>query len=655
MVPYNHARRSGSLAIVALLGGCATAGGLAARRAAVEPTPAPAAGHAPRRATARVELPSCEPARGAHAARAPAAAHGDPDARRAAQRGLEFVSREAVAWQTQHNCYGCHVQAVTFEALTVGREHRYDVSETEYREVLRGLTDINGGHRHAGGLSVGGSGMPATSRAFGGAAFARYDRTEDGALRDDLLAVATQLVEHQNPDGSVRNDDTRFPVVQGPLQATTQALQTWHQAYSRSADERWLGPVREAETWLQSQARQLTDQPDAGTDDLNYAVMGLLEAGAQPSEASLVALASRLRERQSTDGGWSFRPAGEANAFATGQSLHALRSLGASDDDPAVARGTRWLVTHQAEDGGWSHGGSGKAEAMWAVFGLVSVDVMSLALEGVRDGEHAGANPTVRARAVDNSGASVRQVELLLDDNPIGRACGAALSQPVALGDLPAGVHTLDVVATNDRGQRSSRRIELYTGQYYLATPGTRWSEGRTVFTLRNVAPRELVGTVRVRVRTPEGREVWRHDEAAAQGPVRVSWDGHPTDGAAAPAGRYVATLSYVDRSGRALQEIELPFVHDTAEAQQANYAQVQGQLDAEGAGGAANAEVELVDNAGRVVQRTQSTESGAYRFSNIDRGQYRVRVSRPGFRPMEAPVAAAPAATSSADMRLMH
>jgi hypothetical protein len=83
-------------------------------------------------------------------------------------------------------------------------------------------------------------------------------------------------------------------------------------------------------------------------------------------------------------------PEREANAFATGQTVHALRSLGASDDDPAVARGTRWLVTHQAEDGGWSHGGSGKAEAMWAVFGLVSVDVMSLSLEGVRDGEHAG-------------------------------------------------------------------------------------------------------------------------------------------------------------------------------------------------------------------------------------------------------------------------
>jgi hypothetical protein len=654
MVPYIHARRSGAAALLCLLGGCATAGGLAARRAAVEPTPTPAGAVPPRRAVARVDLPVCAPSRSAHAARGPSS-HGDPDARRAAQRGLEFVSREAVAWQAQHNCYGCHVQAVTFEALTVGREHQYDVSETEFREVLRGLTDISGGHRHEGGLSVGGSGMPATSRAFGGAAFARYDRTVDAALRDDLLAVAAQLVEYQNPDGSVRNDDTRFPVVQGPLQATTQALQTWHQAYSRSANERWLGPVREAEAWLQAQARRLTDQPDAGTVDLNYAVMGLLEAGAQPSEATLVALASRLRERQSSDGAWSYTPSGPANAFATGQSLHALRSLGASEDDATVARGTHWLVSHQLEDGGWSHGGAGKAEAMWAVFGLVSVDVMSLSMEGVRDGEHAGGSPVVQARAVDNNGAAVRQVELLLDDNPVGRACGAALSQSVALGDLSPGVHTLDVVATNERGQQARRRIELYTGQYYLATPGTRWSEGHTVFSLRNVAPRELAGTVRVRVRTPEGREVWRHDEPAAQGPVRVTWDGHPTQGEAAPAGRYVATLSYVDRGGRSLQEIELPFVHDTVEAQQANYAQVQGQLNAEGAGGAANAEVELVDGAGRVVQRTVSTESGAYRFSNIDRGQYRVRVSRRGFRSMEAPVAAAPAATSSADMNLMH
>src|SRR5205823_182817 len=127
------------------------------------------------------------------------------------------------------------------------------------------------------------------------------------------------------------------------------------------------------------------------------------------------------------------------------------------------------------------------------------------------------------------------------------------------------------------------------------------------------------------------------------QGPVRVTWDGQPTTGAPAAAGRYVATVSWVDGAGHAQQRLELPFVHDTVEAQQAGYAQVQGQLNAQGAGAAANADVELVDAVGHVVARTQSTESGAYRFSNVDRGNYRVRVSRRGFRAAESAVTAAP------------
>ena len=651
-------RRGAVVVVMAALGACTTARNLAARRgAANDPPSGPSAGppSARQHPTLRADLAACPaPAQAAHtAARMPA--QGDTDARRAAQRGLGFVSQSALAWQQEHQCFGCHVQAVTFEALTVGREHRYDVSEADYRDVLRGLLDVPGGHRHEGGLSVGGGGMPATSRAFGGAAFARYDRTEDAALREDLGAVAEQLVAYQEADGHERNDDTRFPVVQGPLQATTQALQTWHQAYSRSADGRWLAPIRNAEAWLQAQARQLTDTDSAGTVDLNYAVMGLLEAGAQPSEAVLVALARRLRERQQEDGGWGFQRADASNAFATGQTLHALRSLGASDDDTTVARGTRWLVSHQAEDGSWSHGGSGKAEAMWAVFGLLGVDVMSVALDGVRDGEHAAGAPVLRVRASDNAGAEVRQIDVRFDDNPVGRACGASLTQTLDLRDVPAGVHTVDVLATNARGQQARRRVEIYTGAHYLVTPAARWTDGSTVFTLRNVAPADVHGAVQFRVRAPDGHELWHHEAPATQGPVRFAWDGHGSDGAAAAPGRYVATLAYVDAAGHAVQSLELPFVHDTLEAQQAGYAQLRGQLNAEGAGGAANADVELVDGRGNVVARTQSTESGAYRFDNVDRGNYRVRVSRRGFQAAEAPVRAAPAATVSADMNLMH
>src|SRR5688572_33228978 len=36
---------------------------------------------------------------------------GNPKARAAAQRGLDFLVRESRAWQDGHQCYGCHVHA----------------------------------------------------------------------------------------------------------------------------------------------------------------------------------------------------------------------------------------------------------------------------------------------------------------------------------------------------------------------------------------------------------------------------------------------------------------------------------------------------------------------------------------------------------------
>ncbi len=609
-----------------------------------------------------VRLQACSAERGAHAVTP--RAEGNPAARRGAQRGLEFVAREAVAWQGQHNCYGCHVQAVTFEALTVGREHRYDVSSEQFDEVLRGLTTISGGSRGPNGLSVGGSPghLVETSRAFGGAAFARYDATLGSELRDDLLEVATQIKAYQNEDGSVRTTDTRFPVVAGLMQATTQALQTWHEAHARTADEQWLEPVRRAEAWMQQQARRLGDEPGASQVDLNYAVMGLREAGAQPGEASLRALEARLRARQNDDGGWAYREREASNAFATGQTLYALRSLGASDADPVVARGTAWLLEHQADDGGWSHAGSGKAEAMWAVFGLVSLDVLSVDVAGVRDGEHASGTVRLAARATDNSGAAVDHVDVLIDDVPLARGCGASVEQAVDLAALDAGVHTLDVVAANARGQSSRRRVEFYTGDHYLTHVGSRFDGGATSFSWRNVAPEGTRGEVTLRVFSTrdEGgarvrdREVFHAAQPATQGPMRAAWSGAGSDGARMPNGRYVAEVSFTAAGGRAVQTVEVPFVHDTPEAQRAAFAEVAGSLQAEGGANAANAQVELVDRQGRVVQTATTTAQGSYRFRNVDGGDYRVRVRRAGFRATESSVrASAGRAEAAAPMQI--
>src|SRR5437899_411652 len=75
-----------------------------------------------------------EPPKGAAAARTPLAckgapartgpARGNPKARAVAQRGLEYLAKASADWTKKNRCFGCHVQAVTLEALAVGNHHQ---------------------------------------------------------------------------------------------------------------------------------------------------------------------------------------------------------------------------------------------------------------------------------------------------------------------------------------------------------------------------------------------------------------------------------------------------------------------------------------------------------------------------------------------------
>jgi hypothetical protein len=634
-------RRAVLVVSLAAAAGCATFNNGGGRDAAGPPRPAN-----PLEAAAPLACPRPE-----GAAAETARTHGNPEARRGAERGLGFVAREAAAWQEKNQCYGCHVQAVTLEALSIGRHNQYEVRKADLDAVARGLTEIKGGARGPNGLSVGGdaSYLIETSKEFGGAAFARYDALAGPELRDDLLKTAEELTRFQDAEGSLRTSDRRFPVETGPMQATTQAMQTWRQAFERTADEKWLAPLRKAEGWLQGQAQKLAKDPEATIVDLNYAAIGLSSAGAQASEGTVGTIAARLRSLAHTDGGFGFRLDEPASAFATGQTLYALRLLGAADEDPLVERGTAWLLAHQGEDGGWSHEGRGKAEAMWAVLGLVSVDVLSVAASGITDGQHVGGPVDLRVRAADNAGRGVERIEIAVDDVTVHRACGGAAQYVFDAGKLDAGQHVVDVTAVNARGQQSRRRFEVYAGAYYLTQLGTRFSDGGTVVSLRDVAPATVAGEVVLRVfaagdgKSARGAEVYRETHASAEGPLSFFWKG---DGA---HGRFVAEVAFVDDAKKTVQTLEAPFVHETLEKQHAAFAEVEGALSVNGADGASNTKVELVDARGRVVQTVTTTKAGNYRFRNVDGGKYKVRVSRAGFKPAEADVRATPAAPAAA------
>lgn len=587
------------------------------------------------------------------------AAQGNPKVREAAQRGITFLARSTAAWQQQHQCYGCHVQAVTLEGLAVGKHNQYEVPSKELSVILEGVLHSKGGARTAGGLSQ--ETYPRTARAFGGVAFARYDQYVDSKLRDDMLKLARTLLEYQQKDGSVQGDHEGPPVSIGVMQATYQAMQTWRQAYARTADDAWLAPIRRAEEFIAQKAASWEGNPKGVyLQDVNYALMGLTAAGASRSEDVAGKVARYLVSLQQQDGGWGFT-AGTSDPFATGQTVYALRQAGFTEEDSPVARGIKWLVSHQKKNGGWGADGSGKAEALWAVLGLVSVDVVSVTVSGIQDGEHVAPTQTIQVEARDNEGKGIQKVVLLINDRPVQTTQGGKLSYTWDTKGLSDGKHTVDVAATNAKGQVSRRRLEVYAGNVFLTSLGSRFSANGTELATRNIAPKDRAGKVELRVRAADmkdgqpqpGAEVFKETRPSTQGPVTFTFGGKGKDGKPLSTGRYFAEFSFVDEKGAVLQQERLLFTHDTPESQYAQFGEVKGGLALGNGQQASNAIVELVDGKGRVVQSTRSNEAGQWRFKSVDKGEYKVRVRKEGFKDAEMPVNSAPASEAAADMTL--
>jgi flagellar hook assembly protein FlgD len=582
---------------------------------------------------------------------------GNPAARKAAENGLAFLAKEAVSWQERNQCYGCHVQAVTIEAMSVGFKNQYEFDQKAFQSIVEGTQNLRGGSRGAEGLSHSPSITPA-AKMMGGPAFARYDEWVNNSLQDDLLLTAEQILAYQQADGSsVSTGWTNAPVgLAGGVQWTALSILTWKQAYERSADTQWLTAIGRAEDYLQGWANQLDKKPPTTIQDANYAAMGLLAAGVAPSEKVLENLTKYLLSLQQEDGSWVFATTQGASAgkeskpFATGQTLYTLRLLGMTDEDTAISKGTGWLIEYQKEDGGWSSSGFGKAEAMWAILGLVSIDVLTVAVNGIKDGQHLSEDELLTVEAKDNKGVGVSKIQVLIDDLLIFGGCGSSLKYAWDTRTLSSGKHILTIVATNALGETSKRRFEVYAGDVFLTQIGSKYQSGAMAFSLRNIAPEKMTNTVQVKVFSTtekEGaakadKEVSALSQNGAQGSMNFKWDGKDAKGDVQPKGKYIAQLSFVDAQGKVRQTEEHMFVYDSQEAQAAAYGEFEGVLKLDGAGAAENATVNLVDEDGNVVQTTTSTKSGSYRFKNVEDGKkYSIQVQKDGYE-AAAPMPAA-------------
>ena len=333
-----RARRALLLVSLLAAAGCVTF----ASRSRDEASSAPSRAGEPLRAAPPIACP-----KPAGAARDTTVAEGDPEARAGAQRGLGFVAHEAEAWQEKNKCYGCHVQAVTLEALSIGAHNQYEIPRADMEAIVAGLTTINGGARGPNGLSVGGGTEP--------------DRDLQGVRRRGVRPVrrargpgpARRPDERRRPAHQVPGRGRIAPHEQSPLPRGDRArcrprprpMQTWRQAFERirrralaRADAQGGGlPPGAGEEARRGRGGDHRRHELRGHRPLERGGAGERGHDGRDRRAPARAAARGRRLRLHREGRAS-------SAFATGQTLYALRLLGAGDEDTAVARGTGWLL-----------------------------------------------------------------------------------------------------------------------------------------------------------------------------------------------------------------------------------------------------------------------------------------------------------------------
>ena len=239
-------------------------------------------------------------------------------------------------------------------------------------------------------------------------------------------------------------------------------------------------------------------------------LLGLLASGVTRTEGSAQQIVKMLLARQHSDGGWgleagksdALRPARrstpqDGGLFRSGSSRRSRHPLPGQQ-----ARAERGLA-HLQERSGRRR----KAETMWAVLGLVTVDVSSLAVLGLVDGQHVEPQMKLAVSATDNGGGGIRKLEILVDDLPVASGCGAKLEHVLDGSKLASGKALIDPWPKRQGADqppplRGSRRRGL------LTDVGARFDEGSgtSIVSLRNIAPQaEQAGAVELEVFKAEG------------------------------------------------------------------------------------------------------------------------------------------------------
>jgi hypothetical protein len=295
----------------------------------------------------------------------------------AIDRGLVFLTKDALAWKKEHNCASCHHASLVIWSMREARQHGHAVDEPVLAELTKWVAESGDGK--TGVARPAGAPKALNAKAVWFALALGADPKPDAVAQKGLNLLLETVKSDQTEKGSwVAWPDTRPPIF-GNSDDSMTALATLAVLPAAAAGDDAAKAVRDKGVqWL------VATKTDEDPESIAMRLVLWTKLG-RPAE-EWQPLVRRIKERQNPDGGWSQAKDMASDAWATGQALYALAHAGVKPDEPVIARAHAFLVKTQRDDGSWpmtsrpvKPGGSGSkslipitgAGSAWAVLGLV--------------------------------------------------------------------------------------------------------------------------------------------------------------------------------------------------------------------------------------------------------------------------------------------
>lgn len=294
----------------------------------------------------------------------------EPAVHQVVERSIAWLESDMQAWSKEQGCAACHHGPMYLWSVGVAKRQGYRVNEPQFIELTRWLLTDDEAHVFPKSMprALNAASAKSATDRMSAAMMGHRNLSQPTIYLTHALNVLdgqeqlTQIgwykvIEHlaagQNEDGSFVGRNAWRPIFNSPQILTLFVVAgirdaTTFTSTSEASEKRGI-LLKRAEEFL---AKQVPDETHQGI------ILRLLSEPRQDTDRlseneSLVKVVGRLKLLQRPDGGWSQTDDRESDAFATGQSLFALRRAGVSPTDPTIGNGIDFLLQTQHSDGAW--------------------------------------------------------------------------------------------------------------------------------------------------------------------------------------------------------------------------------------------------------------------------------------------------------------